>query len=95
MNRLRETSSIQDRPRSRNIMDLTVHVPVEDVQGYAITYQQPSVQNISKVCGYSESQVWNILSTYSAYPYHPTLGQELSPGDKECRFDFCNFILNK
>ena len=28
-------------------------------------------------------------------PYIRALGQELLPGDKERRFVFCNFILNK
>ncbi|GFX57185.1 uncharacterized protein TNCV_2964641 [Trichonephila clavipes] len=32
--------------------------------------------------------------TYGAYPYRPALAQELMPGDKERRFDFCNFVLN-
>ena len=45
--------------------------------GYTLTYPQSSVLNISQACGYSKLQVWNILSTYGAYPYRPILGQEL------------------
>lgn len=93
--RLRETGSVLNRKRSRSIMDLTKHVHVEDVLGYALAHPQSSVRSISEACGYSKSQVWNILNTYGAYPYRPILVQDLLPGDKERRFDFCNFILNK
>ncbi|GFT00420.1 uncharacterized protein TNCV_1981611 [Trichonephila clavipes] len=72
----------------------SLRIPSEDVLGYALVYPESSVQDISKVCSYSKSTVWNILHTYDAYPYRPVLAQELMPGDQERRFDFSNFVLN-
>ncbi|GFX02494.1 uncharacterized protein TNCV_194721 [Trichonephila clavipes] len=72
-------------------------IPTEDVLGcfrMFLAHPESSVRDISKICSYSKSTVWNILHTYSAYPYRPVLAQELMPGDQERRFDFCNFVLN-
>ncbi|PRD19392.1 UNVERIFIED_CONTAM: hypothetical protein NCL1_57459 [Trichonephila clavipes] len=69
-------------------------IPAEDFLGYALAYPESSLRDISNACSYSKSTVWNLLHTYGAYPYCPVLAQELTPGDQERHFDFCNFVLN-
>ncbi|GFX87292.1 DUF4817 domain-containing protein [Trichonephila clavipes] len=68
-------------------------IPAEDVLGYALAHPESSVRDISKVCSYSKSTMWNILHTYGAYSYRPVLAQELMLGDRKFSFDFCNFEL--
>lgn len=92
---LRKTGSFRCLPKKKKFEDIKSGIPVEDVLGYTFAHPQSSVRDISEACGLSKSQVWNILHTYGAYPYRPTLGQELMAGDKERRFDFCNFFLNE
>ena len=46
-----------------------VPMSVQDVLAYALAYPHSNARNISEACGYSKSQVWNILGPYGAYPY--------------------------
>ncbi|GFU71224.1 DUF4817 domain-containing protein [Trichonephila clavipes] len=68
-------------------------IPSEDVLGFALSYPETSVWDISTAGFYSKSTAWNILYTYGAYPYRAVLAQELMPGDQERRFDFFSFVL--
>lgn len=93
--RLKETGSFKKRFPTNRFTDSTLLIPDEDILGYALAYPQCSVRDISKACGCSKSCIWRVLNKYGAHPYRPILGQELLSGDKQRRFDFCNFILNK
>lgn len=94
VHRLRETGSTRRRPRSVN-SGMRTRIPVEDVLGYALAHPHSSTREISQHCGLGRNRVWEILHKNGAHPYHVTPQQGLLPGDKERRFDWCNWVLNE
>ncbi|GBL93774.1 hypothetical protein AVEN_166806-1 [Araneus ventricosus] len=87
--RLRETGSVEKRPRSGSS---NMHVSDEEILGYVLVYPLSSVR---EACGCSKSHVWNVLNVHGTHPYRPRLVQEFLSRDEDRQFDFCNFIINK
>lgn len=94
LHRLRETGTVEPRPRSSRRTRRNVRVTPEEVLGYALVNPQLSTAEISEACGYTRQHVWHLLHAHGAHPYHPVLVQALIVSDHARRFDFCNFMLN-
>lgn len=92
--RFRATGSIARRPLSWRPRPRRNRTHPVDVLAYALAHPQCSTRDISAACGLTFGRVWQILHNLGAYPYRATLLRRLYTGDRQRRYDWCNFVMN-